>query len=310
MATVKEIYAHNLNLTVNKEQKSRNYNFAHKETTVYKSGKKTLVFVGGDHIVRDAPFIKFLRKAFDKTQPDFLLLERPKYGIEHSAELLNKPKDRWSEVQWAIKFAKSKGVPFAGMDADESTLFKPFIEMEDRDGIKAGILTWVLNYYNNPWRHKIRELSKEDLYDLAVNDIVEDFALTSGRFARFRKEFFNLHKRYKNASLHSFVKKVVQEATDKYVERKPFLSIAQRPRGWWAPYPFGKEYSFNKVRAWWDAYRNKSMIDESIEAMRKHDTVFALAGWGHIFVIRDLLEKEIRKEFSLVKVMRWNEFVK
>lgn len=309
MVSIKEIYEHNLKTDKSKVQKGTDYDVANTETTIFKTKSSTLIFVAGSHGTGRRNFIRFLQSSFRKTKPDIVLLERRKdLSKDELLKMTRQPKTKWTEVEWLIDLANKNNVEFKGMDAGNEELFKPFIEWKDKDGIKAGLLRWALNEYSHIKRTNICSLSNDDIYDLAIAEVVKYFTMPTGRFRMFNKEFMKLRNRYQDLGMNDFMRKVLQEAVNKYTDKKPFLVVAEYGNIE-APYPWN-QYVIGKLIAWWDAYRNKSMIDECVKAMKKNCIVYAVAGAGHIIVIRDLLENEIRKEFGQVKVMRWSGFAK
>ncbi|VVB73214.1 Uncharacterised protein [uncultured archaeon] len=308
MATIDGIYAHTLRLKLNDEQTRREYDSSSSETTIYTVKGKTLIFIGGSHVRGRAPFIGFIEKAFKRFDPDVVLVEQSMDMPGHRMrDKLKRPEREWTEVEWLVNLADKRKIEFRGMDAASNWMFGSFLEMGDKDGIKAGLLRWTISEYKHLLSMELG-LSKEDLYDMVVMSIAMDF-VRPGRFSEFNIEFIALRKRYHRLSLNNFMKKVIQGATDKYIEKAPFLSVVEKP-GIDSPYPWGRGYKMNKVRAWWNAYRNKSMIDECIKALKQHDTVLAMAGWGHIFTIRELLAKEIIKNVGPVEVLRWKDYAK
>lgn len=100
---------------------------------------------------------------------------------------------------------------------------------------------------------------------------------------------------------------IIKKMAKKYISNKPVLWLLENERAPEAPYGTWSEsrkYEINKVSAYLSSYRNASMINECIDKLKHHNKVFAIAGLGHIDLVRDILAKEIKKEFGKCGVKR------
>jgi hypothetical protein len=287
-----------------------------KESTVFKAGHKSLVFIGASHVMGDHPFIRFLIKAFKKANPQFVLVEMPKDTKREnlSFQMKSRTKDTWTEIQWSTYLAKRKHIGLAGMDAENKVLLEPFLKL--KDGMKVGILHWIIIIYHSNKRGFVGKALKhtEDRYALAKEMLIRDFVFPHGRFERFKRELLSLKKReYKGLSFNKMIDSVVDEMSRKYIAKKPFLELFEKERALDAPYgPWtdSTKYKINKINAYLSSYRDVCMMNECIAEMKKFDRVFAVAGSGHIDVEREILAKEILKNFGTCEVIRWKEYAK
>jgi len=286
------------------------------KSTAFIAGNKTLVFIGASHIRGEHPFIKFLVNAFEKADPQFVLVESPRStrSEELSLSMKNRPKGIWTEIQWCTYLATEKRIRIAGMDVERGAFFEPSIKLKDR--LKVGILTWIIRYYDQNKRGFEGDAIKhpEDRYLLAKASLIRDFVFPHGSFEHFRKDFLSLREReYKGLSLNGMIDAVVGEMTRKYIAKRPFLELFEKESALDAPYgPWtdSTKYKINKISAYLTSNRDVCMMKECIARLKEFDRVFAVAGSGHIDVEREVLAMEIAKEFGACKVMRWEEYVK
>jgi|GEM_PF-2620936 hypothetical protein len=237
-----------------------------KQTTLFKANNKYLTFIAASHVSGNNPFIKFLIKAFNQTNPQFVLVERPKDTSKESLySWLSWPKNSWNEIVWSIYLADKNHIGFAGMDVDEKMMFGPFLKL--KDGIKVGILHWViLSYYSNKYGEIGKVLKNpKDRYILAKDIIIRDFVSPMGIYRYYKNKFLHLHKlEYKHLSFNEMIDAIVEETSRKYIAKKPFLELFEKEKGLNAPYgpwaPSAK-YKINKINAYWDSYRNVCMIN-------------------------------------------------
>ncbi|MEM3408151.1 MAG: hypothetical protein QXT40_01385 [Candidatus Micrarchaeia archaeon] len=310
MATVKELYEYALSLKLTKRQLSKNYDPWNEETTVFKSGKKTLVFVGTVHHPTKEG-ISVLKEIIETTKPNMLLIEKPiNTPYEQIVSMIQKNNDKWSDMQWATCFAKENSIKIKGMDIIDR--FKPFTSASPLwqtkyEGVKAGLLFFAIAYMQNPKRRAVKELKYADLFDLALFDIIQEFMLGSGRFNQYKRLFLSSIKKEDSKTIFTSLKSCLEDVATKYISNEPMPKLLQRYLDISQPYPFVTKYKINKVHAWWDAHRNATMIDSCIDALRETDSVVAVAGWGHIFTLRDVLREELEKRYGKIQMFSWKD---
>ena len=314
MITPKEFY----NYTINEfaKEKLEKYKSAadawSKQSTVFKARNKILVFIAASHVFGYNPFIRFLIKAFKKSNPQFVLVERSKNLKREQLVFWLSQKERTrTEVDQTIHLANKNHVGFAGMDVEQKMMFEPFLKL--KDGIKVGILDWIIKYYHSDKYSDIEKiLNSEDRYALAKATLIRDFIRPGGNFEYFKNEFVRLREsKYKQSNFGEMIDSIVTEMSRKYISKQPFLELFEKEKNLNAPYgpwPDSTKYKINKINAYWDSYRNICMINECIAKMKKFDRVFAVAGSGHIVVLRKPLAREIEKYFGSVEVLKYNEF--
>ncbi|MEM3408499.1 MAG: hypothetical protein QXW80_00370 [Candidatus Micrarchaeia archaeon] len=311
MFITKELYQYALELRLTKKQRSKNYDPWNEETTVFKSGNKTLVFVGTVHHPTKKD-ISVLKEIIETTKPELLLIERAaNTPYEKIVSMIQKPSDEWSDMQWATCFAKENSIPIKGMDIIDRfkpfTIAGPFWDSKE-EGIKAGLLFLAIAYMQNPKRYVVKELTNEDRFDLAIFDIIQEFMLDSGRFNRYKHYLLSALKRDSSKPFFISLKSCLEKVGAKYISDQSLSGLLKNYVDISQPYPFSTKYKINKIWAWWDAHRNRTMIESCINALKESDSVVAVAGWGHIFVLRDILRKEIEKNFGKTKMSRWKEY--
>lgn len=311
MATTKELYENILNKSITKHQLNKNYDSWNEESTVFTSNGKTLIFIGTRHSANKNK-VKFIKNVIDKTKPDLVLVELPKNASEDKIlSFIRQPEDGWKDVNWAIYFANEKSIQIRGMDIEDR--FKPFtnakeIGLSKEEGAKLGFLIFALAYMKNPNRTKAKELKNEDLFDLALFDIIQEFMVPSRRFYKYKPVFLSVIKKQKGRSIFESLKQTMERTMSEYASDKPLQTLLEDSINLSMPYPFSTKYRLNRMIAWWDSHRNLSMINSCIKALSEKDTVLAVAGWAHIYALRDTLKDEIEKNFGSVEMMSWNEF--
>ena len=274
-----------------------------KATTLFDAAGRRLLFVGGMHVGTGDPFIGFLKGTFEKFKPDFLLVERPCTDSEENLSWFtrNEPKEAWREAEWALYFAKECRIGFGGMDAPFNEFFNPFASI-GVDSFKFSVFYWfLLQYYSFKSRAR---LNAEDVYQLAKSQVIIDFTMQSGRFYTLNKEFMEMCREGKSSTVDDILDAIIAEMTNKYIAKGPVLPLIDK-RNMTTPYPFMKGYEINKVSALWTAFRDKYMIEKSVNTLRYHRRVIAVAGIGHIWEIRSFLEKELRKTFGTCETHKW-----
>ncbi len=304
MVDAKEAYRYSIKARLRDYKGKADYetNAPMLESTLYKTKDKTLVFIGGLHIWRFSEdkrrvFLNFLKSVIKSTRPGFILVEVDKVVTRKQIiKKLYAPKNVWTEVEWIAYLANKNNIKIGGMDDQE-----PNINFDDNE-LKCAVLMYVLRRYNSKYT-KGRNLTDSDHYKLAINNFISDLLVRD--VGGLKKRVLLMDKG--NAQLHELIKRINQDAINMYVAKRPIgLLLEELSRT--GPYPFSKEYKYNRFLAIIESYRNKSMIEECINKMKKYDVVVALAGVGHIQTIRNLLKKEIETNFGSTKMFSWADY--
>ncbi|MDE1868848.1 MAG: hypothetical protein KGH60_02685 [Candidatus Micrarchaeota archaeon] len=310
MVTVNSIYKQSFesswvkSLRIYRDKGDADVKIPQNETTIFRSKGKQLVFIAGLHINERTPFVDFIETVIKYAKPQAVLLEQPSNLSKESLE--RNKNSRKSEVQYAILLAEKHGAEIKPMDLSLKEEFTPYLRHADKDAIKAGILISLMRHYTGLKKYYGKELSTfkdQDFYDQAIMEFIRNIFM--GWNGNFKKAFVDLSENYKG-SLLDRVKKIDQEAIKKYIGPGLTFESAVDIQNIQAPYPWGK-YELNKIVSWHNAWRNKSMIDTCIKNLKKHRSVVALAGSGHIQECRDFITTEMKKEFGSVEVRRWKE---
>ncbi|MCX8202252.1 MAG: hypothetical protein N3G74_00350 [Candidatus Micrarchaeota archaeon] len=303
-----KLYKAALDTKISRRQLSKAYDNWNEESTVFMANGKTLVFLGSKHEVGERD-IEFIKRALDIVKPQLVLLERPANSeIKEILSLLSKPSFKWSDREWLIKFANEKAIPMRGMDIEDR--FSPFLNLKGiginrKEGLAAGFLVYALTYMGEFISTEKRALSDEDIFDLATFEVIRNFGLSTSKFKKYRPLLLQFRKK---GSLFISTKQMLAKAAKTYISKDFLTDIVNDYSNVISPYPFANKYKINKIKAWWDAHRNKTMIESCINALKENDTVLAMAGWGHIAVSNNELKKEIERKFGKTDVYSWKDF--
>lgn len=275
-------------------------------TTVFEMRARRLVFVGGPHTVGSSRYIQFLNRLLATENPGFILLERPRDWTKGLLESnsIKTPKSSWHEYDWAVDFAKKHDIGFAGMDISDANILKLFISMR-KEGMELGIAFWtLLSYYS--LKRSMPKASGSALLVRAESRTVLDFLEPGARLHGLKAGFLAACRKYNTESIPGAVDGIVRYVVSKYVGKGPFLKLVNGSN-LTAPYPYSKDCELGRISAMWHAQRDKAMIDSCVSALRKHGSVVAIAGTGHIMEMRPVLERELKTKFGSVKANNWDE---
>lgn len=302
----KSVYSYTINKFAKKGYKNRKDAW-YGQSTIFYSGKRSLLFIGAEHTYgTNNLFLNFLKKEFKRFAPDYVLIEISK-DLDNKILLstLQKIKHRWNERDWTIYLAEKYKISIDGMDAKMHNMFKPFLN--SKYGIELGILHWFILYYTEEKRGQIgQELkNQKDIYEFSKFRLLQGFFYDLGFLNSFKKDLISLkNRKYKSYSYLEMMDLIIKKMAKEYISNKPVLWLLENERALEAPYGTWSEsrkYEINKVNAYLSSYRNASMINECIDKLKHHNRVFAIAGSGHIDLVRDILAKEIKKELVSVR---------
>lgn len=273
--------------------------------TVFTTGKKRLVLIGMPHTIGKSDSTRSLMRILSSEKPEIILVEKPadsaKWQLEAS---LKNPQSYWSESDWAIDFAHRHGIKFAGMDIGDRSLLEAFMKAS-KGNIELAIAFWImLTYYSQ--RRAMRGSDSTEILNIAESLVVSDFLNPGGKFHHLRNRFVAICRKQKGATMPECVDMILRRMVAKYAGGGPVPDVMDK-RNLTAPYPFEKRYRLSRISAKWHAYRDKAMIDSCISALRDHDKVVAIAGFGHIIEINKILEKEIETVFGKARSKRLPE---
>ncbi len=235
------------------------------ETTVFKTGNKKLIFVGGVHTIGDNNFTQFLGDLLEKEKPKIVLVEerRNKNPSSKLDRIRDKERSKWTEVDWIFNWGAEHLTPVRGMDIRTKDELIPYINhFGSTEGTKIGIFQTVLLDFKNPYiADPNKKLSLEEYYDLAVESTERRF--NSGTLRHFKDRFIALKEieEYRDLSIKDFIKVVFEEEAKKYVSNANVLEILNDDKVK-APYPFEDKYKTNKLWVLWGAARDSAMIEE------------------------------------------------
>lgn len=296
MVTSEELYNYAMNKLKLSSESAIN------RSTVYFTDDRALYFVGALHVHGNDPFIDFLKNIFDKINPDFLLVERPKnYSEKEIAYYLSLPESSRRESEWAISFARERKIGFSGLDPTYEESFKT---VWDKYGINAAILIFFLQYYS---AGKNGGKTTEEAYVAAKEAIILLVAGNQNPFL-YGKEIAKSIGSYVNKEEGSIdalegLERLLQYATNEYIKNGNLKDLLEKKNKLLEPYPWvEKGYKITEISTFLVSIRNKVFIDLCIAAMKEHGKVLALAGAGHIPEITEFLKKEIEATFGSCSV--------
>lgn len=262
-------------------------------TTVYtlnfKNTKKKLIFIGALH-VRKQPNSKWFLDILDEivltNNSQSMLIEsssdRKEFIALHPESV---------ESDRAILLSEKLKIPIKGMDAKNEDMFKVFV---DYNVIPAGIFIWLNNFYT----YNIIKYSKEEALKRSVDILYED--LTEGIFSKYLKDVKKLMQ--SNENLKQAILRLAQEAVEKYIGSKLDLISALEDNDVYPPFPYTDKYFINIIHALLSEQRDQAMMFNCINELSNNDNIIAMAGMGHIQVIREELYRRLQNNFSNFKI--------
>ena len=308
-----DLYTHELNLATSQKVKYESFtDQSMKETTVYKTKNKKLVFVAAKHTIGNDKFLDFLMKILENTSPEIILLEIPK-TTKNSIKYLKNPKTKWSEREFLIDYAFKNNVAAYGMDSNDKNYWSyPFsiknqFVTNHKQAMRLGILLELLfkynQYKNDPTLFK---KSKSHLYELCMLDISHELFVREIDDER-KAVILEIMKKAKGQSILKSINVICQASAKKYSGLSLNSLLEEMANYNMATF---KNYKLHKLIIWWDTYRNINMIKECIKHLENYNTIVAVAGNWHINVLRDFLSNELKNKFGKVEVQSWYDYCK
>jgi len=280
----------------------------YRNTTVFKSGRKTFVFVAVSHKNNDALVTSMLDKLFAKLNPTKLLVELPHDLTKPQLSRNTRSVDKkyWNEYDYAISLALKSEIDFYGVDTSEEDKASFFIKNVKKDGFKVYLLEYLSVIFNSIFRSYQRgdNLSYWDYYEAAKGQLMVDVLSNK----TMKTELLKMRKKdYKKGSLKKCINQIIKETVKKYIGKRagimPFLE-----RKITAPFPYCRDYKINKINTLHEAYRDLIMIESFIKALKESDRVVMVGGSGHAFITRDFIKKEISKAFGECTALKWKDY--
>ncbi len=257
-------------------------------TTIYSlilnNVEKQLIFIGALHVKRQPNskwFLDILDDVVLKYDPDSTLIESSSDRTKFIAQ--EPEKDEGSR---AIYLANKLKIPVKGMDAKKEKMFGVFVE---HNLIDAGIFIWL----NNSYIYEITAKNREEALKKSVDILYED--LTKGWFSNYLTDVEKLMK--PDEELKGAILRLAQEAVEKYINSNSNLISALENKDAYPPFPHTDKYLINLIKALWGEERDNSMINICVNELNIYNNVFAIAGMGHIQVIRQEIFNKLKEEF-------------
>lgn len=304
--TVNKLYKNAMHGPTVRSRKSRvsDYNFMKNESISYYFSGKRLFLIAADHTNSSGEFIYGLKQIFSMEKPEIVLVEMPKNMPEEIIlSITNGDSRLWNELQWSAKFSRDFGTHIEGLDMSASDRFVVFTKSFGKDGLGLAIYWDVVNFFSNV--HKFGTFTTDDAYLLSKSSVIQQFLFPSGQLSQYSKGLYKLWKESKMNSLNGALDKILQDITDRYVEKKPLTDIIDNGK-LHVPYPFSKKYKINKVNALIGAHRDFFMIKSILESLNKYDSIIVVVGGGHVMTIKDTLNEQICLKYGKCRTRKLN----
>ena len=281
-------------------------------TTIFKTNKKELIFVGCSHKYGGSKEVgKFLNDIFAKTRPEAILLESSyKKTDELKKRIGIRPRHMWGEQEQALFLSQRYKSLIFGMDESLEDTGKYMIKYIP-EGLKASFFVMFLFQYISTKR-VMEKLSVQDLYQLAKTDLIIN-AYSKGRYNYTFLDLSNyinkLQKYYGLNSKYDTIEKALNDIVAKDPSKKNILEILRGSIYTNSKYVRNK-HSVAYYFTFFNAIRERRMYETCISSMKKYDRVVAIAGSSHISQLRTVLKAGLENEFGKTELFRWYELTR